>query len=109
MTATAAALEAIARLGAAHGPLELFQSGGCCDGSSPICLLKDELPVAAGDVLLGAPGGVPFYIDADMYERWGRPDFVLDVAPGPPEGFSLGPEDAHFVVRSGAATCRAAP
>ena len=100
VTATAAALEAITRLGAAHGPLALFQSGGCCDGSSPICLLRDELPAGASDLLLGRLGGTPFYIDADMYERWGRPDFVVDVAPGAPEGFSLGPEDAHFVVRT---------
>ncbi len=97
--ATAAALDAIARLGAAHGPLAFFQSGGCCDGSSPICLVDGELPVAAHDMRLGEIGGAPFYIDADMYERWGRPDFVVDVAPEPPEGFSLGPADAHFVVR----------
>ena len=96
--ATAAALDAIERLGAAHGPLAFFQSGGCCDGSSPICLVAGELPVAPSDLRLGEVGGAPFYIDADMYERWGRPDFVVDVAAGAPEGFSLGPPDAHFVV-----------
>ena len=94
--ATTAALDAIARLGAAHGPLTFFQSGGCCDGSSPMCLRSGELPVSAQDVLLGEIGGTPFYIDADMYERWGRPDLVVDVAAEPPEGFSLGPPDMHF-------------
>ncbi len=100
VTATTAALEAIACLRAAHGPVTFFQSGGCCDGSSPICLLEDELPVAPQDLLLGAPGGAPFYIDADMYGRWGRPEFVVDLAPGPPEGFSLGLADGHFVVQT---------
>jgi hypothetical protein len=99
VTATTAALDAIDRLGAAHGPLAFFQSGGCCDGSSPICLRLGELPVGAGDVLLGELAGAPFYVDADMYERWGRPDFVVDVAPGAPEGFSLGPADGHFLLR----------
>jgi uncharacterized protein len=98
VTATTAALEAIARLRAAHGPLTFFQSGGCCDGSSPICLVEHELPVAPQDLLLGTPGGTPFYIDADMYDRWGRPDFVVELAAGAPEGFSLGLADSHFVV-----------
>jgi len=101
VTATAAALDAIKRLGAAHGPLTFFQSGGCCDGSSPICLLDGELPVAPTDVLLGRVGGAPFYVDGEQYERWGRPAFVLDVSPGGPEGFSLGPPGAHFVSRDG--------
>jgi uncharacterized protein len=100
VTATGAALEAVDRLRAAHGPLAFFQSGGCCDGSSPICLQDGELPLAANDLLLGDVGGAPFYIDADQYERWGRPEFVVDVAPGAPEGFSLGLADLHFVTRS---------
>lgn len=99
VAATAAALEAIDRLQAARGPLAFFQSGGCCDGSLPICLLDGELPTGPGDVELGRLAGAPFYVDADQYERWGRPDFVLDVSPGDPEGFSLGPPGAHFVTR----------
>jgi uncharacterized protein (DUF779 family) len=100
VTATHAALEAIARLQGDHGPLAFFQSGGCCDGSSPICLRDGELPVASSDVLLGAPGGARFYIDGEQYERWRRPELVLDVAPGAAEGFSLGPPDLHFVSRT---------
>ena len=72
----------IERLRAAHGPLVFFQSGGCCDGSSPMCLRAGELPPAPGDVRLGEIGGAAFYIDADQDERWRRPDFVIDVAPG---------------------------
>ena len=100
VTATAPALEAIALLEASHGRLAFFQSGGCCDGSSPICLADGELPVAPGDRLLGHVGGAPFYIDADQYERWGRPGFVLDVSSGAAEGFSLGPPGGHFVSRT---------
>ena len=99
VTATAAALEAIARLEASHGRLAFFQSGGCCDGSSPICLADGELPPAPGDLLLGHVGGAAFYIDADQYERWRRPDFVVDLSPGPAEGFSLGLADHHFVTK----------
>jgi uncharacterized protein len=103
VTATQAALEAIARLQGEHGPLAFFQSGGCCDGSSPICLRDGELPPATGDVLLGELGGARFYIDAEQYERWGRPEFVVDVAPGAAEGFSLSLTDGHCVSRTIAA------
>ena len=100
VSATPAALEALARLRAAHGPLVLFQSGGCCDGSAPICIEAGELPIAPSDVLLGAVGDIPFYIDGEQFERWGRPAFVVDAASGPPEGLSLGLKDAHLVTRA---------
>ena len=97
---TPAALEVIRRLESAHGPLAFFQSGGCCDGSAAICLKDGELPAAPSDVLLGEIGGAPFYIDSDQYERWGTPRFLIDVAPGAAEGFSLeGLEGVHFVSR----------
>ena len=101
VTATRAALEVIDRLEAAHGPLMFFQSGGCCDGSSPMCLKDGELPVGLNDVCLGEIGDVPFYIDAEQYERWRRPSFLIDVSSGAAEGFSLeGSEDVHFVTRT---------
>jgi uncharacterized protein len=78
-----------------------FQSGGCCDGTSPICLKDGELPIGPGDVSLGEIGGAAFYIDRDQYERLGRPAFVIDVAPGAAEGFSLeGLQGVHFVTRT---------
>jgi uncharacterized protein (DUF779 family) len=99
--ATAAALEIIDRLVQRHGPVVFFQSGGCCDGSSAMCLLAEELPAGPADVLLGSIGGASFYIDGDQYERWNRPAFVIDVADGPADGFSLeGGEGVHFVSRS---------
>jgi len=99
--ATPAALKVIARLETVHGPLAFFQSGGCCDGSSAICFKDGELPVAPSDVRLGEIGGAPFYIDADQYERWGTPRFLIDVAPSAAEGFSLeGLENVHFISRA---------
>lgn len=71
----------IERLRIGHGPLPFFQSGGCCDGTSAICLKDGELPLGSGDVQLGEIGAAPFYIDADQYRRWGRPRFLIDVAP----------------------------
>jgi uncharacterized protein len=101
VAATRAALEVISRLEVAHGPLTFFQSGGCCDGTSPICLTADDLPPSPNDLRLGEIGGAPFYIDSEQYERWGKPSFLIDVAPGAAEGFSLeGLVGVHFVSRS---------
>ena len=108
ITATPEAMAALRRLVLTHGPLALFQSGGCCDGSLPLCLMADDLAPGPGDLLLGEVAGVPFYIDAEQFHRWGEPDFVLDVVRGAPEGFSLGLPDAHFVTRSRSCAARAA-
>ncbi len=101
VSATRAALEVIHRLEAAHGPVAFFQSGGCCDGSAPICLKAGELEPGRYDVELGRLGEAPFYVDSDLYERWSRPRFCVDVAVGPAEGFSLeGLVGVHFVTRT---------
>jgi uncharacterized protein len=101
VTATPAALELIERLTAAHGALAFHQSGGCCEGNSPMCLRAGELPPSRYDVRLGELAGVPFYIDGELYERWGRPRFDVDVSAGAGEGFSLeGPEGVHFIART---------
>lgn len=101
VTATDEALAELARLRERHGPLMLFQSGGCCDGSSPLCLQQGELAVGPNDVLLGSVDGVPFYIDAEQFERWNRPRFELDVRPGSVDSFSLETADGvHFLTRS---------
>ena len=98
VAASPAALEVIQDLGAAHGRLMFFQSGGCCDGGSPMCLKQDELPISPHDVLLGEIGGAPFYIDAQQYESWGEPQLTIDVSPGAAEGFSLEAlAGVHFV------------
>jgi uncharacterized protein (DUF779 family) len=102
VSATPAVLELLDRLAARYGPLVIHQSGGCCDGSSPICLPEAELPPAPGDVLLGNIGRTPVYIDGDQDRRWREPELVIDVSPGPAMGFSL--ESAlsvHLVALSG--------
>lgn len=108
ITATPAAIDELARLRERHGPLILFLSGGCCEGSSPLCLAEGELLLGTGDRLLGKVGGVPFYVGDDQYERWNRPAFVLDVAPGETDTFSLENADrVHFEARTDA--CPASP
>jgi uncharacterized protein (DUF779 family) len=99
--ATPEALELVARLRDKHGPIAFFQSAGRCDGSAPICLTRGELLEGPNDLRVGRIGGAPFFVDAERYERWNRPRFVIDVSPGAPGGFSLeGQEDVHFVARS---------
>src|SRR5689334_14092552 len=99
--ATDAARALILRLKDRHGPLLFMQSGGCCDGSSPMCLRDGDLLIGPNDLLLGEIEGCPFYIDQEQYERWRKPQFLIDVAPGDGDTFSLeGPEGMHFVARS---------
>jgi uncharacterized protein (DUF779 family) len=101
IVATDAALAALERLTARFGPVMFFQSGGCCDGSSPLCLQDGELELGPNDLLLGEVGGAPFYIDAEQYERWNSPQLLLDVSPGDTGSFSLeGREGFHFVTCS---------
>jgi uncharacterized protein (DUF779 family) len=100
VVATDAAIAAIERLTVTHGKLMFFQSGGCCDGSSPMCFRAGELLLGPNDLLLGEVGGASFFIDADQHERWNRPELLLDVAVGPAPGFSLeAPGGLHFVTR----------
>jgi uncharacterized protein len=101
VVATPAALEAIARLTEKSGPVMFFQSGGCCDGSLPMCFAEGEFLVGDHDVLLGHVGGMPFYIDHRQYEVWKHTQLILDVGEGEPEGFSLAAgEGRHFITRS---------
>jgi uncharacterized protein (DUF779 family) len=106
ISATPAARQAIRRLRAARGKALMFvQSAGCCAGSVPMCFPAGDLLVGDLDLLLGMIEGCPFYIDARIYQSWGHPLLVLDIAPGHPEGFSLGPGGGlHFVTREGART-----
>jgi len=99
--ATPAALEAIVQLVAKRGPIMFFQSGGCCDGSLPMCFEDGEFVIGDHDVLLGAVGDYPFYIDGRQYDVWKHTQLIVDVGKGAPEGFSLpAGDDQHFSIRS---------
>jgi len=101
VTATEAALGLIDRLRAKHGDLMFHQSGGCCDGSSPMCYPLGEFMVGDQDVLLGTVGGAPFYIGRAQFEYWKHTQIILDVVPGRGGMFSLeGPEGVRFLSRS---------
>ncbi len=98
---TPAALEAIAHVVSDGGPVMFFQSGGCCDGSLPMCFREGEFKIGEHDVLMGVVGECPFYIDHRQYAVWKATRLTLDVAAGDPEGFSLGAGPGrHFVTRS---------
>jgi len=99
--ATAAAVALIERLRAQHGPLMFHQSGGCCDGSSPMCYPRGEFLVGFGDVLLGEVAGVPFWMSRAQFEYWQHTHLTLDVVPGRGGMFSLeGSLGVRFLIRS---------
>jgi hypothetical protein len=100
--ATDAAVAMIAALKAKHGPLMFHQSGGCCDGSAPMCYPAGEFRVGTQDVLLGeVAGNVPVWIGAAQFAYWRHTQVTIDVVPGRGAGFSLeGPEGVRFVIRS---------
>ena len=99
--ATDAALDLIVRLQAKHGSLMFHQSGGCCDGSSPMCYPEGELLIGDSDVRLGEIGGCPFYMSAAQFEYWKHTQLTIDVVPGRGGMFSLeGPEGLRFLTRS---------
>jgi uncharacterized protein len=101
VTQTEAAISLIERLKGLHGPLMFHQSGGCCDGSAPMCYPEGEFVVGAADVLLGHVAGCPFYIGAAQYEYWRHTQIVLDVIPGRGAGFSLdAPTGLRFLSRA---------
>ena len=101
VVATAAALELIGRLRATHGDLMFHQSGGCCDGSAPMCYPAGEFLTGDADRLLGDIGGAPFYISAAQFEYWKHTQLIIDVVDGRGGMFSLeGPTGKRFLTRS---------
>lgn len=101
VTATPAALALIEELRAKHGPILFHQSGGCCDGSSPMCYPQNEFMVGDNDVKLGEIGGVPVYISASQYEAWRHTQLIIDVVPGRGGMFSLeNGSERRFLTRS---------
>ncbi|MCV7075644.1 MULTISPECIES: DUF779 domain-containing protein [Mycobacterium] len=101
---TASAAELLGRLQERHGPVMFHQSGGCCDGSSPMCYPRADFLVGDRDVLLGVLDvgreGVPVWISGPQYQTWRHTQLVIDVVPGRGGGFSLeAPEGVRFLSR----------
>jgi uncharacterized protein (DUF779 family) len=104
---TPAAAELIRSLRGAHGPLMFHQSGGCCDGSAPMCFPQGEFRTGNSDVLLasltveGVAEPVTFWMSASQFELWRHTHLTVDVVPGRGSGFSLeAPEGVRFLIRS---------
>ena len=90
----------IDRLTAKHGTLAFHQSGGCCDGSSPMCFQKGEFKIGGADVLLGTIGTAEFHIGAEQYKLWEHTQLIIDVVQGRGASFSLEiPEGIRFLTR----------
>jgi len=98
---TPAAEKMIARLKAQHGALMFHQSGGCCDGSAPMCYPANEFKTGGQDIHLGRIAGCDFFIGAAQFEYWRHTQLIIDVVPGRGAGFSLeAPEGVRFLTRS---------
>ncbi|MCX4992577.1 MULTISPECIES: DUF779 domain-containing protein [unclassified Streptomyces] len=104
---TPAASELLLRLRTLHGPLMFHQSGGCCDGSAPMCFPEGEFRTGGSDVLLaeleveGVDEPVTFWMSKSQYELWSHTRLIVDVVAGRGSGFSLeAPEGVRFLIRS---------
>ena len=104
---TAAAAELLVKLSKINGPLMFHQSGGCCDGSSPMCYLKGEFRVGGADVLIGElkiaelAEAIQVWMSAEQFEYWKHTHLTIDLVIGRGGGFSLeSPEGKRFLIRS---------
>jgi uncharacterized protein len=98
---TPAAETLLRKLQGIHGPLLFHQSGGCCDGSAPMCFPRGEFKVGQEDVFLGTIVDTPFYISGPQFEYWQHTHLTVDVVKGRGSGFSVeAPEGVRFLIRS---------
>ena len=99
--ATEKALDLIGALRREHGEILFHQSGGCCDGSSPMCYAVGEYMISDADVKLGEVGGAGFYMSPSQFEYWKHTHLTLDVVPGRGGMFSLeNGREVRFHIRS---------
>jgi uncharacterized protein len=83
------------------GPLMFHQSGGCCDGSSPMCFPVGDFMTGPSDVLLGSVHGAEFWMSASQFEYWSHTHLTVDIVPGRGSGFSVeAPDGVRFLIRS---------
>ena len=101
VSATAKAVALIDTLKSNHGPLMFHQSGGCCDGSSPMCFADGDFKIGASDIYMGSVENCPFYMHRDQFEYWKHTHLTLDVTPGRGSSFSLEiPLGVRFMIHS---------
>ena len=101
LTSTKATISLLEEIVGQHGQVLFHQSGGCCDGSAPMCFPRDEFKVGARDVYLGNISGQPFFIAADQFNYWEHTQLIIDVVDGRGGMFSLeGPTGKRFLTRS---------
>ncbi|ADO69967.1 DUF779 domain-containing protein [Stigmatella aurantiaca] len=101
VTVTPAAEKLLRKLQEQHGPLMFHQSGGCCDGSAPMCFPRGDFKIGQEDVFLGTIVDTPFYISGPQFEYWKHTHLTVDVVPGRGSGFSVeAPEGVRFLIRS---------
>jgi uncharacterized protein (DUF779 family) len=99
--ATDTAIEWIQKLKKANGQLMFHQSGGCCDGSSPMCFQLGEFKIGGSDVLMGEIEGCPFYMGGDQFEYWKHTQLIIDITKGRGSSFSIEiPYGVRFLTRS---------
>ncbi|MEE2523938.1 DUF779 domain-containing protein [Pseudarthrobacter sp. J75] len=106
---TTAAVDLLRKLWEQHGPLMFHQSGGCCDGSSPMCYPAGDFITADADVLLGSfdlgsavePKPLDFWMSKEQFNYWSHTHLTVDVVQGRGSGFSVeAPEGKRFLIRS---------
>ena len=98
---TTEAVKIIEQLRNRHGELMFHQSGGCCDGSSPMCMEKGELMLNETDIWLGTVSGCEFYMSQDQFAYWKHTQLTIDVTPGRGASFSLEiPLGVRFIIKS---------
>ena len=101
VTVTPKAESLLRKLQGQYGPLLFHQSGGCCDGSAPMCFPRGDFKVGQQDVYLGTIVDTPFYISGPQFEYWQHTHLTVDVVPGRGSGFSVeAPEGVRFLIRS---------
>ena len=99
---TEEATKLIEKLRNFHGPVMFHQSGGCCDGSAPMCYQLGDFKVGRQDVYLGQIAGAPVFIGAEQFQYWQHTQITIDAVPGRGAGFSLeSPEGMRFITRMG--------
>ncbi len=98
---TPKAAELLDTLRESYGPLMFHQSGGCCDGSSPMCFPRGDFRLGQVDVYLGTVADTPFYMSSSQYEYWKHTHLSVDVVKGRGSGFLVeAPEGVRFLIRS---------